>query len=323
MSMARLSVVIPSHDTRDLTLRCLGSIERSIASGLEVVLVDDGSRDDTAEAVRHHFPAVRVVRHEAARGFTASANDGLREAHGEVLLLLNSDTEANAEALADLVAAFAEDPRLGVASPRLINPGRSPQWSGGSAPTLAWLFLLASGLPAALASLPGYRHLRPARSEPGARLDWVTGAAMGIRRETWGAVGPLDERFRFYAQDLDFCLRARDAGWEVRLLGGAQIVHVGGATIGCRPGATRQGSHPGLLWTDLLLWAQKRHGRTWALAAARRLAVGGRLRLLARAMARVLLPPGSRGAWDRDTDAYRQALDEARRWPIGLHPPPG
>jgi GT2 family glycosyltransferase len=100
---------------------------------------------------------------------------------------------------------------------------------------------------------------------------------MAIRREAWDEVGPLDARFRFYAQDLDFCLRAGDAGWRVRLVDEAHVVHLGGATIGRRPGSARRRSHPALLWTDLLLWAEKRHGRRWALAAARRLAVGGRL----------------------------------------------
>lgn len=194
METARLSVVIPSHDTRDLTLRCLGAIEKAMAAGVEVVLVDDGSRDHTAEAVRDRFPAVRVLRHDVAQGFTAS-------------------------------------------------------------------------------------------------------------------------------QDLDFCLRAKDAGWHVRLVGEARVVHVGGATIGRRSGAARSGLHPGLLWTDLLLWAEKRHGRRWALAAARWLARGGRLRLVARAVVRPQLPPGQRVEWDRDTEAFRQALAELRRWRAEAHSP--
>jgi GT2 family glycosyltransferase len=320
---ARLSVVVPTHDTRELTLRCLSSIAEAISRGTEVLLVDDGSRDGTAGAVRDRFPPVRVLRHEAARGFTASANAGLRAARGSVLMLLNSDTEADGDALEHLLEAFAADPRLGVASPRLLDPDRSPQWSGGAAPTPGWLFLLASGLPAALDAIPGYRRLRPVRSETAGPLDWVTGAAMAIRRETWDEVGPLDTRFRFYAQDLDFCLRARDAGWRVRLVAEAQVVHVGGATIGRRPGAARRSSHPGLLWTDLLLWAEKRHGRRWAEAAARRLAWGGHLRLVARGLARPLLPPRRRAEWGRDSEAFRQALDELRRWRAAAQPPGG
>jgi len=314
MDAARLSVIVLTRDTRELTLRCLGSIEDAMAAGVEVVVVDDGSGDATMGAVRSRFPAVRLLRHGSAQGFTASANEGLHDARGDILLLLNSDTEVEPGTLPRLVDAFDDDLRLGVASPRLVGPDRTPQWSGGAAPTLSWLFLLASGLPAALHRVPGYSRMRRPRPGDGGRLDWVSGAAMAIRRQAWDEVGPFDPRFRFYAQDLDFCSRARDAGWRVRLVEEAQVVHVGGATIGLRPGSTRSRSHPGLLWTDLLHWAEKSRGRGWALAASHCLALGARVRLLARAAVRLLLPSGRRGEWSRDSEAFRLALDEVRRW---------
>src|SRR4051794_21990628 len=97
-----LSIVVPTHDTRDLTLACLGSIFRSPVEGMEVILVDDASRDGTAEAVRERFPTVRVERHETAERFTRSANEGLTRAKGEILLLLNSDTEVEPNGLVGL-----------------------------------------------------------------------------------------------------------------------------------------------------------------------------------------------------------------------------
>jgi GT2 family glycosyltransferase len=317
MEAARFSVIVPTRDTRELTLRCLGTLESAMADGVEVVVVDDGSGDGTAAAVRDRFAAALVLRHEAAHGFTASANEGLDRARGDILLLLNSDTEVEPVALSGLADAFAADPRLGVASPRLLDRGRTPQWSGGATPTLSWLLLLASGLPAALHGVPGYRRLRLLARGSRGRIDWVTGAAMAIRRQAWEEVGPFDTRFRFFAQDLDFCSRARDAGWRVRLVEEAQVVHVGGATIGRHPGSTRRGSHPGLLWTDLLLWAEKSRGRRWALAASRCLALGGHVRLLARAAVLSLLPSRRRAGWNRDTEAFRLALDETRRWRAG------
>jgi GT2 family glycosyltransferase len=309
----RVSVVIPTHNTRELTLRCLCTLGKEVGSAVEIVLVDDGSHDGTAEAVLVRHPSVRVVRHDTARGFTDSANDGLSRAGGDILLLLNSDTEVEEDSLPRLVEAFRASPRLGVASPRLLNPDGSPQWSGGRTPTLPWLFLLASGLPAALAAVPGYRRLRPVRSDAGGRIDWVTGAAMAIRRRTWEDVGPLDTRFRFYGQDLDFCLRAGDAGWRVALVRDSRVVHVGGASIGRRSGAARS-SHPGLLWTDLVVWGEKRHGPKWALRAASALALGGRLRLVARGLARPLVAAAEHADWTRDTEAFTGALAELHRW---------
>jgi GT2 family glycosyltransferase len=172
---------------------------------------------------------------------------------------LNSDTEVEARTLPRLFAAFDSDPRLGAAGAVLLNPGGSSQWSGGPQPTLLWLFLLTSGLGSALGRLPGYRRLRPLDAETRPRVDWVTGAAMAIRHGAWEAVGPMDTGYRFYAQDLDFCLRLRDAGWHVAIAPGFRVMHLGGATIGRRSGASGS-AHPGLLWADLLTWAEKRHG---------------------------------------------------------------
>jgi GT2 family glycosyltransferase len=310
-SEPRLSVVIPTHDTREITLRCLASLEPWTADGAEVVLVDDGSGDGTAEAVRERFPTARVLRSATARGFTVSANEGLAAARGELLLLLNSDTEVEAATLPRLFAAFEADPRLGAAGAVLTNPNGSPQWSGGPEPTLSWLFLLASGLGAGLGRLPGYRLLRPLDAEARGAVGWVTGAALAIRREAWETVGPMDIRYRFYAQDLDFCLSLRDAGWRVEVATGFRVMHLGGATIAQRPGAANS-ANPALLWADLLTWAEKRHGAGWARSARRWMLRGGRLRLLARSAGRVVTPRDEREGWDRETSAFRAAMRELR-----------
>jgi GT2 family glycosyltransferase len=312
-SRPRLSVVVPTHDTRELTLRCLGCLLPWMQEGAEVLLVDDGSRDGTAEAVQARFATVRVLRSVEARGFTAAANEGLAAAQGELLLLLNSDTEASPETLLHLFAAFDSDPRLGAAGAVLSNPDGSPQWSGGPEPTRLWLFLLASGLGGALGRLPGYRLVRPLDAEARGAVDWVTGAALAIRRSAWSAVGPLDTRYRFYAQDLDFCLSLRDAGWHVGLARGFRVMHVGGATIGQRTGAARS-ANPALLWADLLTWGEKRHGDRWAGEARRWMRFGSALRVLARRAARMTIPHGEREGWDRETAAFRSARQHLRSW---------
>src|ERR1700681_1816854 len=200
-SRPRLSIVIPTHDTRELTLACLASLFRSPVAGMEVIVVDDASRDGTAEAVRERFPEATVLRRETAERFTRAANLGLAQAGGEILLLLNSDTEVEAGGLAALPAVFERERELGIVGALLHYPDGSPQWSGGREPSPAWFFALASGLPALPERLPLYRRLKPLAPPEPARVDWVTGAAMAIRRQVWEAAGPLDEGFRFYVQD--------------------------------------------------------------------------------------------------------------------------
>jgi GT2 family glycosyltransferase len=248
-----------------------------------------------------------VLRNETPLRFTRSANLGLARARGEIFLLLNSDTEVEPGGLGRLLAVFAREPRLGIAGALLHYPDGSPQWSGGGAPSPAWFFALSSGLPSLFARLPLYRRLKPLDSPGPARVDWVTGAAMAFRRAVWDAVGPLDEGFRFYAQDLDFCLRARRAGWEAAVRPELRVLHHHGATIGAAPGARRR-QHPEMLWSDLLRWARKHHGRAWAARAEAALRAGGALRLGSRLLARPFLGAERRAEWREDDRALRAAF---------------
>jgi N-acetylglucosaminyl-diphospho-decaprenol L-rhamnosyltransferase len=338
-----LSVVVPTHDTRELTLACLAALARQDLSGLEVILVDDASTDGTAEAVAALYPEVRVVPTGGPAGFTRAANLGLRAARGEIALLLNSDTEVDPGGLAALLAAFAADPRLGAAGGALRYPDGRPQWSGGGAPSLAWLFGLASGLPALLGRLPLYRRLRPpAGTGTGAEtgIAWVTGAALGLRRaalsslagsagsdgsdgpDASSAPGPLDEAFRFYGQDLDLCLRLARGGWRVAVVPGFGVIHHHGATIGRQGGPSPRGhQNLELLWTDLLYWAGKHHGAAWARRAARAMRLGASLQLAGRSLARLVLPPRDRAAFAAESAALRRARWAIRR-PALANPPP-
>jgi N-acetylglucosaminyl-diphospho-decaprenol L-rhamnosyltransferase len=330
-----VSVVIPSRNTRSLTLACLASLAaaargRPALAAMDVVLVDDAGTDGTAEAVAERYPAAQVLRLASQGGFTRAANHGLAAARGDVLLLLNSDTEVDEESLAGLAAHFAAEPRLGIAGASLRYADGTPQWSGGAEPGAVWLFALASGLPALAARLPLYRRLKPPSGTAGAapgdasgagggpprRMGWVTGAAMAIRRAAWEQVGPLDERFRFYGQDLDLCLRARDAGWEVMVLADLRVVHHHGATIGSEGGrrlGPQGGAHGGaqhleLLWTDLVRWAAKRGGAAAARRAAGALRAGGTLRRLGRGLAMPLVPAPRRAGYRAETARLAAAL---------------
>lgn len=299
-----LSIVIPTHDTRELTLRCLESLQ---ASTLEVILVDDASRDGTAEAVAERYPEVVVLRNEEPTRFTRSANRGLARATGDLLLLLNSDTEVEPGGLARLVEVFAQEPELGIAGALLHYPDGSPQWSGGREPSPLWFLALTSGLPALLGKLPAYRRSRPLAPERPLEVDWVTGAAMAFRRTVWEAAGPLDEGFHFYAQDLDFCLRARRAGWKIEVRPEVRVLHHHGATIGRAPGARRR-QHPELLWGDLLRWARKHHGPGWAGRAETALRAGVRLRRTGHWMAWPFVSAEERQEWREEDAAAREAL---------------
>ncbi|HEV7240753.1 MAG TPA: glycosyltransferase family 2 protein [Thermoanaerobaculia bacterium] len=282
--MSDLSVVIPTFDTAAMTLRCCHAVLATMPHATEVIVADDGSTDGTAELLAQDAPDVRVVRHESNRGFASAANLGVAVARGRVIVLINSDTVVENGALQALLGAFDADCSLGVAGAQLLNEDGTPQWSGGLTPTLPWMVGVVSGA----GHLARYFRLQGnSRRE----LDWVSGAAMAFRREVWNLAGPLNERFRFYCQDLEFCIRARDAGWRVRVVPEARVTHALGGTV--TPGSPLR-HDPERLWPDLLAWGTARYGRAWSVVA--------RMVLVTAASLRIVLTR------DETTDALKRAM---------------
>lgn len=311
----RLSVVVPTHDTRELTLHCLASIAAADDTPEQTILVDDASSDGTAAAAAARFPALEIVRAEEPLGFTRAANLGLERAAGEILLLLNSDTEVRPGALAALCRAFAAEPELGIVGATLRYPDGRAQWSGGPLPGRLWLFAVASRLPRLLALLGLRRTTVPA---PGTlrSVGWVTGAALAMRREVWQTIGPLDTRFHFYAQDLDLCARAVRSGWRIAVAADVAVVHHHGATLARRGTHLVDGTQPALLWCDLLRWAAKARGPRWTRGARRCLVAGAVLRIAGRRLVAPFLGRTARADWARGTDALAGALAELRAQPL-------
>ena len=289
--MKSLSIVIPSYDTAAMTSRCCRAVLSSMPAGSEVIVADDGSTDGTATVLAREVPDVRVVRLESNRGFAAAANRGVAQARGEIILLLNSDAMVQPGALAAIVGAFGEEATLGVAGARLLDEDGTPQWSGGRTPTLPWMIGVVSGA-GRLAGL-----LRRGSSGASRKVDWVSGAAIAFRRDVWRDAGPLNERFLFYCQDIDFCLRARRAGWEVRIVEEARVIHALGGTVAR---GNPLGHNPELLWPDLLTWGRSAYGRRWAFVA--------RTALIAAAAARIAWRTLRRAPTETMTRALRRLV---------------
>lgn len=305
MASPSLSVVIPTHNTRELILRCLESLGDGGVEPVDLVVVDDASTDGTADAIRSSHPGAVVIETDDNVGFGAAANLGAAKTFGEIVLVLNSDTEVLEGSLAALVAAFAENGDLGVCGAELLDPDGTPQWRAGRWPSRSWLFAQASGLGA----IAGRFRNRKTGSGPGASrvgdVDWVSGAAIAVRRDVWDARGPFDVGYRFYCQDLDLCFAAHRAGCRVAVIEGFRVFHRHGATIGAKSGAS--GSfHPGFMWADLVRFTGKYHGGAAANRAASALRAGARARLAWRSIAAPFVR--DRETWDRESNSFREGL---------------
>jgi N-acetylglucosaminyl-diphospho-decaprenol L-rhamnosyltransferase len=225
--MVDLSIVIVSWNVRDLLRRCLHSIlDVSHSMHVEVVVVDNASTDGSSDMVQAEFPGVHIVANSENRGFPAANNQGLAVAQGRYVLLLNPDTEVIEDGLATL-AAFAEaHPDVGMVGPQLLYPDGSVQSSRRRFPTLATAVFESTWLePYALRRLLKRYYVLDRPDDAVQDVDWVTGAAMMARREAVEQVGPLDEGFFMYSEELDWCRRFREAGWRVVYLPTARIIH--------------------------------------------------------------------------------------------------
>lgn len=233
MSRCDLSIVIISWNVRELLRCCLDSIQESLkgekGKGLlvETIVFDNGSADGSADMVREDFPWVHLMESEVNLGFTKGNNLAIGQSEGRYILLLNPDTEVVGDALGTMVAYMEAHPRVGALGPQLLNPDGTTQSSRRRFPTLATAFLESTVLqPWFQGSRILERYYLLDRPDDETQpVDWVVGAALLIRREALHQVGPLDEEFFMYSEELDWCYRLKAQGWDVVYLPTAQVVH--------------------------------------------------------------------------------------------------
>ncbi len=225
--MIDLSILIVNWNVRDLLRRCLSSVFAHWQTRkMEVIVVDNGSTDGSREMVRTEFPQVHLIANPDNRGFTAANNQGLSVARGRYVLLLNPDTEVVGDALEVMVAFADAHPDVGVVGPQLLNPDGTVQSSRRRFPTLATALFESTWLqPYAPRRLLRRYYVLDRSDDEVQDVDWVTGAALMARREAVGQVGPLDEGFFMYSEELDWCRRFREAGWRVVYLPTARVIH--------------------------------------------------------------------------------------------------
>lgn len=223
-----LSVIIVNWNVRELLRRAIHSVYQSWddCPGLEIIVVDNASSDDSVAMVKDTYPAVRIIANSSNLGFTAANNQGLAIAQGDFILLLNPDTEVVGVALPALIDYAKRNPRDGMIGPQLLNPDGTVQPSRRRFPTLPVLFLESTWLEPLLPARDRRRFF--AETQPDhliQAVDWITGAAMLTRREVIAEVGGMDEQFFMYSEELDWCRRIKAAGWEIRYLPEAKIIH--------------------------------------------------------------------------------------------------
>lgn len=262
-----LSVVILNWKVKELLRQCLISVYRETAGlDFEVIVADNDSGDGSAEMVAKEFPQARLIVNDRNLGFAAGNNAGIRVAMGEFVILLNPDTELQDNALEAMVRVMRANPDVAVLGPTLLNADGSLQPSVRRFPTplsQALVMLKLHDLfprlkPVREYFASGFDYLAPSS------VDQVMGAAFMVRRSAFEKLGLLDERFFIWFEEVDFCRRAVNAGYDVMYTPEARVVHHGGESFNQVFGPKRQ--H--LLNSSLLKYARKHFGAAAACGLA-------------------------------------------------------
>jgi GT2 family glycosyltransferase len=230
-----ISVIIVSYQCAEALAGCLESLTgRAWGVSAEFIVVDNGSTDGAADMVRRRFGQVHLFANPDNRGFAAANNQGLAVARGRHMFFLNPDTLVHPGALERIVETLDADPTIGALGPQLVNPDGSIQPSARRFPTFVAMLHHYTPLRLILVLRGAYRRYMMTGFDftLAADVDQVMGAAMAVPRSVLDRVGPMDERFFLYFDEVDLCRRIKVAGYRVRFDPSARVTHIGGASSG-------------------------------------------------------------------------------------------
>lgn len=259
MTAPVLSVVVLSWNTQAMTLACLRALAAEAPRHpREVIVVDNGSHDGSADAVAAAFPLVRLIRNADNRLYAAGNNQGARAATGEFVCLLNSDTEVRPGALDALVDFLRAHADYGAVAPRLVNPDGSVQHACQNFPTL----LSALCFDSVWGRFPPGRwvedrYLMRGFDHLGSRdVAQPPGACFLMRRQEYLELGGLDEDLALFFNDVDLCRRLWRRGRRIRYLAEAEVLHHRGAS-------TRSFTRMLVIWHRNRLTYYRKHYGGW------------------------------------------------------------
>jgi GT2 family glycosyltransferase len=255
-----VSVVIATWNTRELVCGALEALSRSVLSEpREVIVVDNGSGDGSAEAITARYPGTLLIRNAVNTGYAHANNQGIRAAKGRHILLLGSDTEVGPGTLAVLSGFLDARPEAAAVACRLVNPDGSPQMSCRRFPRLrdAVATYLSLHMLARRYTMHGFDF--SATQE----VDQPAATCLMFRRDVVTGLHGFDESYRILYNDVDLCKRLHDAGGRIFFTGDTEVLHYGSVTTRSAPPAVRME-----MYRNILLYFRRNRGLLayWVLA---------------------------------------------------------
>ena len=223
-----LSIIILNYKSLGLVKNCLRAVkDLNLSLAYEVIVVDNNSQDNSVAYLKEHYFDIKLVESGKNLGFSGGNNLGIRQAQGDFILILNPDILVLSKAIENMLDFMKSHSEAGMLGPKLINPDGSLQYSCSRWPDWRLPFYRRSFLGKtrnALAWIDNYL-MRDWNHEANSQVDWLYGACLMVRRQAMAEVGLLDERYFMYMEDLDWCRRFWEKGWQVWYLAKAEVIH--------------------------------------------------------------------------------------------------
>lgn len=255
------SVIIVNWNTRERLRECLRSVFASVGiTNFEVFVVDNASSDGSAEMVEKEFSRSRLIKNKRNLGFAVANNLAIKRAQGSYILLLNPDCKISSGALENMYLFMRGHPRAGVCGGRLFEESGGIQPSVRSFPTFfsqATILLKIHKLFPNLQTINNYLSLGLDYGRS-SKVDQVMGAFFAVPRHIFSEVGLLDERFFLWFEEVDFCKRVKQAGYDVFYTPIAEATHSGGASFNQLLSAEKQ-----KIWNKSLDAYMRKHHKFW------------------------------------------------------------
>lgn len=232
---ARFAVIIVNYNGGTLLEDCVRSLLREGVPALQIIVVDNGSRDGSIEGLNRSYAGLTMIRNHCNAGFARAVNQAIEQSSAEFILLLNNDAQLEPGALQAFAEAFDKLPDLAIAGGQLRYPDGRLQSAFAPLPSVE-----EEILPLALLKLisPGRFRRKTSETEPIA-VECVLGACFCVRSSVLPRLGLLDEDYFFFFEEIEWCQRARRIGAEVYYLPAARATHVGGQTANRFRGPSR------------------------------------------------------------------------------------
>jgi len=308
-----ISVVIVAWNAKHYLELCLESLEKSPPRrSIETLVVDNASADGTGEMVKTRFPWVKLIRSDENLGFSRGNNLAIRQCQGRYIALVNPDVIVLPGCLDALADFLDQNPKVGNVGPRVLNPDMTLQSTCRRSPTLWNNFCSSTGLATKFKNSRFFagEHMLYFPHDRTIKVDVLVGCFSFIRRQALDSVGLLDEKLFMYGDDVDWCRRCWQAGWEVVFFPGAQAIHDRGKTTAPYPVRFAVAQQRSILY----YWS-KHHG-FWGVAGIRSITLFHHLLRYTLSFLTGFLSP----RWRQQSDVRRQVSGACLRGLFGAAP---